>query len=66
MTSIDPRLVLVARSETAESLVVDCVEGRLPFSGPNSLYSKFSAMGWSTKSLYETVRAYEARALDND
>jgi len=53
-------VVLQARNETIAQLVQDCADGKLPFSGPNSLYSKVVAMGYSGNSLYEMVRAAES------
>jgi len=60
-----PPVVLVARNATIADLVQQCAEGKLPFSGPDSLHSKVHAMGYKTTSLYEMVIAAEA-ALKND
>jgi hypothetical protein len=54
-----PEVVLQARTETIAQLVQDCADGKLPFSGPGSLYSKVRAMGYNGNSLYEMVRAAE-------
>lgn len=51
------KIILQPKTKNIEDLIKDCAEGRLPFSGPNSLYSKFHEMGYSTTSLYEMVRA---------
>ena len=61
MSNSDPQVVLVARNDTIESLIRDCAEGRLPFSGPDSLYSKVHAMGYNCNSLYEMVMAAKPR-----
>ncbi len=53
-------VTLEARSPTVAELVQACADGKLPFSGPDSLKSKIAAMGYSTTSLYEMVRAAEA------
>ena len=55
-----PEVVLVARNQSVADLVEQCARGELPFSGPDSLHSKFHAMGYSTTSLYEVVRAASA------
>lgn len=53
--------VLKPRNDTIADLITQCAEGKLPFSGPDSLYSKVRAMGYSCNSLYEMVRAEEYR-----
>jgi len=63
--SSDPQLILVPRNDTIGSLIKDCAEGMLPFSGPDSLCAKVAAMGFKTTSLYEAVIAYE-RAMGED
>lgn len=50
-----PQVVLQARSQTVADLIDECARGTLPFSGPDSLYSKVVAMGYSGNSLYEMV-----------
>ena len=52
-------VVLQARNQTIADLVQQCADGKLPFSGPDSLCSKVSAMGSKTTSLYEMVLAAE-------
>ena len=54
-------VVLIPRNETIAQLVQDCADGKLPFSGPDSLWSKTREMGYTTTSLYKMVRAAEAR-----
>lgn len=54
-----PEVVIVARNETIADLVMQCAKGELPFSGPDSLYSKVIAMGYNGNSLYEMVVATE-------
>jgi hypothetical protein len=56
----EPEVVLVARSQSVADLVEQCARGELPFSGPDSLHSKVSAMGFSTTSLYPAVLAAQA------
>jgi len=51
-------VILQARAGVGE-LVEACARGELPFSGPDSLCSKVSAMGYKTTSLYEMVLAAE-------
>ena len=53
-------VVLVARNADVADLVQQCADGKLPFSGPDSLHSKFASMGWSTQSLYAVVMAARA------
>lgn len=53
-----PTVVLIPKSTVAD-LVQLCADGKLPFSGPDSLCSKVSAMGFKTTSLYEMVCAAE-------
>lgn len=53
-------VVMVARDETIADLVRQCAAGTLPFSGPDSLYSKIRAMGFNGNSLYEMVIAERA------
>lgn len=48
---------LVARNATIGELVQACADGKLPFSGPDSLWSKVSAMGYNCGSLYYMVQA---------
>jgi hypothetical protein len=48
---------LKPRNEAIGKLVQACADGKLPFSGPDSLCAKISAMGYKTTSLYEMVRA---------
>ena len=57
--SDDLSVVMVARNDTIADLVRQCAEGKLPFSGPDSLYSKVRAMGFNGNSLYEAVVAEE-------
>ena len=52
-----PVLVLQARTPGIAELVEQCARGVLPFSGPDSLYTKVAAMGFNTNSLYYAVRA---------
>jgi len=52
-------VILAARNDTIAQLVQDCADGKLPFSGPNSLYTKVRQMGYSGNSLYEMVCAAE-------
>lgn len=47
-------------------LVEACARGELPFSGPDSLCSKVSAMGFKTTSLYEMVLAAEASLVSSE
>lgn len=54
-----PHIVLQARTQTIADLVDACAKGELPFSGPDSLYSKVHAMGYKCTSLYEMVYARE-------
>lgn len=56
----EPQVVLVARNQTISDLVEACARGELRFSGPDSLYSKVVAMGYSGNSLYEMVMATRA------
>ena len=49
------RVIWEAKDTTAQELVMACAKGDLPFSGPNSLHSKFAENGWSTRYLYEAV-----------
>jgi len=58
-------VVMEARTDEIGRLVRECAEGRLPFSGPDSLYSKIHAMGYSCNSLYEMVMAAKTET-DND
>ena len=53
------KVVLQTRTQVIADLVAECAEGKLPFSGPNSLWSKIVAMGYKPTHLYEMVRAYE-------
>lgn len=53
-------VVMQARTPAIADLVEKCARGELPFSGPNSLYAKFSEMGFSTNGLYEQVMAVRA------
>lgn len=55
----DLKVVLTARNDTIAELVQACADGKLPFSGPDSLCSKVHDMGFKTTSLYEMVRAVE-------
>lgn len=55
-----PHVIWEARDKSAEDLVLACVRGELPFSGPNSLHTAFNERGWSTRYLYEAVRNAEA------
>lgn len=55
-----PEVVLVARNQSIAELIEMCARKELPFSGPDSLCSRVHAMGYSTTSLYEMVRAAEA------
>ena len=57
-----PTVVMVARNDTIADLVRQCAEGKLPFSGPDSLYSKVRAMGFNGNGLYEAVIS-EERAI---
>jgi hypothetical protein len=57
---MSPAVVLVARTPTVADLVEQCARGDLPFSGPDSLYSKVHAMGYACTSLYEAVMAARA------
>lgn len=50
-------VVLTARDASVAELVEQCAMGILPFSGPDSLYSKVYTMGYSCISLYEMVMA---------
>lgn len=52
-------VVMQARSRIIADLVMKCARKELPFSGPDSLYSKVVSMGYSGNSLYEMVRAAE-------
>jgi hypothetical protein len=52
-------LKLKPRNETIAQLIEDCADGKIPFSGEDSLCSKISAMGFKITSLYEMVRAAE-------
>lgn len=54
-----PQVVLVARNQTIADLIDQCARGQLPFSGPDSLFSKVRAMGYSGNSLFEMVCAAE-------
>lgn len=55
-----PEVILQARSQTIADLIDACAKGELPFSGPDSLYSKIHDMGYKCTSLYEMVIAREA------
>ena len=55
-----PDVVMVARTPTIGELIEKCARGDLPFSGPNSLYSKVHAMGYRCTGLYEMVMACKA------
>lgn len=46
-------------NQTIADLIDDCVRGKLPFGGPDSLYFKVHAMGYKCTSLYEMVIARE-------
>lgn len=52
-------IVLQARTSQIAEWVQQCADGKLPFSGPDSLYSRVRALGYSGNSLYEMVRAAE-------
>ena len=52
-------VTLQARTPKIAELVEACADGALPFSGPDSLCSMVTAMGYKTTSLYEMVRAVE-------
>ena len=55
-----PEIVMVARNQSIDDLIRECAEGRLPFSGPDSLWSKIHAMGYSCNYLHEMVCMAEA------
>lgn len=57
-------VVLQARTASIAELIDLCARGQLKFSGPDSLYSKVHAMGYSCTSLYEMVIAREAQLED--
>ena len=57
---MEPQVILSARNQTIADLVDACARGELPFSGPDSLYSKGRSMGYSGNSLYEMVCAAKA------
>ena len=59
MTESAVRFVLKARTQEIEDLVLQCARGELPYSGPDSLYAKVHAMGYSCNGLYEMVVAAE-------
>lgn len=60
MSSSDyPRVVLVPRDAQMVQWVQDCADGKIPFTGPGSLWEKTTAAGWSTRGLYEAVVAAE-------
>lgn len=61
-----PKVVLQARTPQIADLIEQCARGELPFSGPDSLCSKVSDMGYRTTSLYEMVRAAEAQRAGGD
>lgn len=52
-------VVLQARNETIAQLIEDCVDEKIPFSGPGSLCEKIALMGYKTTSAYEMVLAAE-------
>jgi hypothetical protein len=52
-------VVLQARTPELSQLIQDCADGKLPFSGPDSLCERVAAMGYKTTSLYEMVCAAE-------
>lgn len=52
-------VILQARNQTIADLIDQCARGTLPFSGPNSLWTKIVAMGYNGNSLYEMVIARE-------
>jgi hypothetical protein len=56
-----PEVVLVARTDKIAHWVTQCAQGELPFSGPDSLWSRVTALGYQGTSLYEMVLAEERR-----
>jgi hypothetical protein len=46
-------------TDVIDQLIHDCVDGKLPFGGPDSLCAKVFAMGYRITSLYEMVMACE-------
>lgn len=58
----EPEVVLQARTPAIAELVQQCADGKLPFSGPDSLYSKVHAMGFNCTSLYEMVMAAKVQS----
>jgi hypothetical protein len=57
---MEPVFVMKLRDDTIEQMIDDCARGKLPFSGPDSLYARVCAMGYKCTSLYEMVIAREA------
>ncbi len=55
--SHQPEVLLVPRNSKIAELVRACADGKLPFSGPESLCDQVSRLGYKTTSLYEMVRA---------
>lgn len=53
----DVEVVMVPRNQTVADLVQACADGKIPFSGPGSLWLEFNQRGWSTQCLYEAVMA---------
>ena len=51
----EPVFSMQARNETVADLIGQAARKEIAFSGPDSLHTKISAMGFSTTSLYEMV-----------
>lgn len=51
------KFTMKPRNDRIGQLVQDCADGKIPFAGPNSLCAQVAAMGYSTTSLFEMVRA---------
>lgn len=54
---VEPTVILKPKTPEVGALIKLCDEGKLPFSGPDSLCSKIAAMGYKTTSCFEMVVA---------
>jgi hypothetical protein len=59
-TVSDIEFVILPRNDRIADLIRQCAEGKLPFSGPDSLCFKMRQDGYNTNGLYEMVKAAEA------
>lgn len=54
----EPIVILIAKGGIGE-LIELYLDGKIPYAGPNSLYSKVQALGYNCSGLYEMVRSAE-------